>query len=57
MNKYKIFAIPDYCEFGECEEQLIATFENVCEDFMDDICKAISEIRDVKCRWEIIKPL
>ena len=50
--KYKIYIVGDHDEFNEVPNQLIATFENVNEDFVHEICMRISEIRDVKCRYE-----
>lgn len=50
--KFEVIVVPDYEEFSPENDQHIATFENVDEEFMDEIVDFISTIRDVKCRYE-----
>jgi len=51
-TKYQVYVVADHDCFGDGRDQLIATFENVDEDFMEEVCHFIPDIRDVKCRWQ-----
>ena len=51
-TQYQVFVVADHDCFGDGRDQLIATFENVDEGFMDELVLFIPEIRDVKCRWQ-----
>jgi len=48
---YDVYIVPDDQDFGEGLGQYIATFENVNEEFMNEITEYISTIRDVKCAF------
>jgi len=50
--KFQVYVVTDSKCFGDGSDQLIATFENVDEYFMDELVLFIPEIRDVKCRWQ-----
>jgi hypothetical protein len=50
--KFQVYVAEDHQCFGDGADQLIATFENVDEEFMEELCSYIPDIRDVKCRWQ-----
>lgn len=50
--KFKVFVVEDHQCFGDGADQLIAIFENVNEEFMEEVADFIRNVRDVKCRFE-----